>query len=144
MTDLELSKWLEPIKGPVVVLDCALASAPFLNRLSAANRIVVTATRSGAETNYARFGRFLSEAITDPQADLDKDGQVSLLEAYLTASRRVEDYYRRAQRMAERDGAALPFTCAASSAMPSSRSTASACAAKASLSSIRSIDRGST
>ncbi len=100
VTDLEFSKWLEPIKRPVVVLDCTSASAPFLNRLSGANRIIVTATRSGAETNYARFGRFLSEAIADPQADLDKDGQVSLLEAYLTASHRVEEYYRSRTQLA--------------------------------------------
>ncbi len=100
VTDLELAKWLEPMKRPVVVLDCASASAPFLNRLSGANRIVVTATRSGSETNYSRFGGFLSAAITDPQADLDKDGQVSLLEAYLTASHRVAEYYRTRSQLA--------------------------------------------
>ena len=40
--------------------------------------------------NFARFGQYLAEAIADPRADLDKDGQVSLLEAFLTASNRVE------------------------------------------------------
>ncbi|MGP0067316.1 MAG: hypothetical protein ACLQGP_27440 [Isosphaeraceae bacterium] len=100
VTDLELAKWLEPVKRPVVVLDCASASAPFLNRLSGRNRIIVTATRSGSETNYSRFGGFLSAAITDPQADLDKDGQVSLLEAYLTASHRVAEYYRTRSQLA--------------------------------------------
>ena len=58
------------------------------------NRIVVTATKSGNEMNFARFGQYLAEAIADPRADLDKDGQVSLLEAFLTASGRVEEYYR--------------------------------------------------
>ncbi len=100
VTDVELSKWLEPMKRPVVVLDCASASAPYLNRLSGANRVVVTATRSGAETNYSRFGGFLAGAIADPQADLDKDGQVSLLEAYLTASHRVAEYYRTRSQLA--------------------------------------------
>jgi hypothetical protein len=100
VTDVELSKWLEPMKRPVVLLDCASASAPFLNRLSGANRILVTATRSGAETNYSRFGGFLAGAIADPQSDLDKDGQVSLLEAYLTASHRVAEYYRTRSQLA--------------------------------------------
>src|SRR4051794_40460901 len=100
VTDLEFSAWLAPAKRPVVVLDCASASAPFLNRLSAANRIIVTATKSGHEVNYARFGQYLAEAIADPRADLDKDGQVSLLEAYLTASHRVEDYYRTRSQLA--------------------------------------------
>jgi hypothetical protein len=100
VTDVELAKWLEPLKRPVVVLDCASASAPFLNRLSGPNRIIVTATRSGSETNYSRFAGFLSAAITDPQADLDKDGQVSLLEAYLTASHKVAEYYRTRSQLA--------------------------------------------
>ncbi|HZW32216.1 MAG TPA: hypothetical protein VFF52_16005 [Isosphaeraceae bacterium] len=100
VSDLELAQWLEQAQRPVVVLDCASASAPFLNRLSGENRIVVTATKSGHETNSARFGQYLAEAIADPQADLDKDGQVSLLEAFLTASHRVEEYYKTRSQLA--------------------------------------------
>jgi hypothetical protein len=83
-----------------VVLNCASASGPFLNRLSGENRVIVTATRSGHEQNFARFGQYLAESIADPRADLDKDGQVSLLEAYLTASSRVEEYYRTHSQLA--------------------------------------------
>jgi hypothetical protein len=100
VSELELVKWLEPVKRPVVLIDGSSASAPFLNRLSAPSRIVITATRSGNEVNYARFGQFLSEAIGDPKADLDKDGQVSLLEAYLSASHRVAEYYRTRSQLA--------------------------------------------
>ena len=100
VTDLELAEWLAPIKRPVAVLDCTSASGPFLNRLSGANRVVVTATRSGHELNFARFGQYLAEAIADPRADLDKDGQVSLLEAFLTASSRVDEYYRTHSQLA--------------------------------------------
>ena len=49
--------------------------------------------KSGYEQNYARFGQFIAAAITDPLADLDKDGQTSLLEAFIMASRRVSEYY---------------------------------------------------
>lgn len=94
VTDHELADWLAPFKRPVVFIDCASASGPFINRLSGANRVIVTATKSGSEVNFARFGQYLSEAIIDDRADLDKDGQVSLLEAFLTASGRVEEYYR--------------------------------------------------
>jgi hypothetical protein len=100
LTDLELSQWLGPLTRPVVLLNCASASGPFINRLSGENRLIVTATKSGYETNYARFGNYLAEAITDPQADLNKDGQISLLEAYLTASHRVEEYYRTRSQLA--------------------------------------------
>ena len=48
---------------------------------------------SGAEQNFARFGEFLSLAIADPKADLDKDDQTSLWEAYLSAARRTAEFY---------------------------------------------------
>src|SRR5436305_8230608 len=55
VSDIQLAEWLAPIKRPVVVLDCASASGPFLNRLSGKDRVVVTATRSGDEQNFACF-----------------------------------------------------------------------------------------
>src|SRR5262249_53253088 len=94
LTEVELAEWLAPLKRPAAVINCASASGPFLNRLSGPNRVVVTATRSGHEQNLARFGQSLAESIADPRADLDKDGQISLLEAYLTASSRVAEYYK--------------------------------------------------
>ncbi len=100
VTDRELAEWLQPVKRPIAVIDCSSASAPFLNRLSAPNRVVITATRSGSETNYSRFGHYLAESIADPKADLDKDGQVSLLEAFLSASHRVEEYYKTRSQLA--------------------------------------------
>ena len=100
LTDLELSDWLAAYKRPVVIINCASASGPFLNRLSGRNRVVVTATKSGFEMNFARFGQHLAEAIADLHADLDKDGQVSLLEAFLTASSRVDEYYRTHSQLA--------------------------------------------
>ena len=62
--------------------------------------MIVTATKSGYELNYARFGDSLSSAIGDPQADLDKDGQTSLLEAFLAASAGAEDFYKQEGRLA--------------------------------------------
>jgi hypothetical protein len=100
MTDAELATWLASFKRPVVVIDCTSASGTFINRLSGHNRVVITATKSGHETNFARFGTYLSVAIADPQADLDKDEQVSLLEAFLTAGSRVDEYYRTHSQLA--------------------------------------------
>lgn len=96
----ELAEWLKPFRRPVVVINCASSSSPFLNKLSAPGRVIVTATKSGYEENYARFGQFISAAITDPTADLDKDGQTSLLEACLMASRRVVEFYEADGRLA--------------------------------------------
>ncbi len=71
-----------------------------MNVLSAPRRVIITATRSGQEQNFARFGGELAAAIGDRAADLDKDGQTSLLEAYLHASRRVDESYAAAARLA--------------------------------------------
>ncbi len=89
----ELAEWLKPFHRPVIVINCASSSGPFLNKLSAPGRVIVTATKSGYEENYARFGQFFAAALTDPLADLDKDDQVSLLEAFIMASRRVAEFY---------------------------------------------------
>jgi hypothetical protein len=100
VTDAELAAWLAPCKRPLAVVDCSSASAPFLKKLSATGRVVITATRSGSENNFARFGDHLSASIADPGADLDKDGQTSLLEAFIAASHGVEEYYKQEARLA--------------------------------------------
>jgi hypothetical protein len=96
----ELAAWLKPFQRPLAVVDTASASAPFIAKLSAPNRVVVTSTRSGSEQNFARFGQFLAEAVTDAKSDLDQDGQTSLLEAFLTAAARVAEFYKTEGRLA--------------------------------------------
>lgn len=95
----DLAEWLKPFTRPLAVIDTTSASAPFLARLSAPGRVVVSATRSGNEVNYARFGRFLAEALADPRSDLDKDGQISLLESFLSAANRTREFYRNEGRL---------------------------------------------
>jgi hypothetical protein len=89
----ELAGWLKPLRRPLVFLNTASASAPFVNALTGPDRIIVTATKTGAEQNVTRFGPALAEAIADTRADLDRDGAVSLLEAFLYAGKRVEASY---------------------------------------------------
>jgi len=96
----DLAEWLKPVRRPVAVIDATSSSAPFLKELSSPGRIIVTATKSGFEQNYTRFGQYFAEAIVDPKADLDKDGQTSLLEAFLSASHAVTQFYAAAGRLA--------------------------------------------
>lgn len=96
----ELNNWLQPLQRPLAVINCSSCSGAFLDRLSGPNRIVITATRSGAERNYARFGQFLAEAISQQSADVDHDGSITLLEAFLSASRRTQAYYDEQGRLA--------------------------------------------
>lgn len=96
----DLQKWLESFQRPVAVVNCASASGPFINRLAGPDRVIVTATKSGHEHNFARFGDHMSAAIADPAADLDKDEQTSLLEAFLAASKRTAEFYETDGRLA--------------------------------------------
>jgi len=96
----ELAQWLEPVRRPLVVVDAAPASAPLVKLLSGVDRVIITATRGGREQNATRFGGFFTDAILDPLSDLDKDGQTSLLEAFLVASKRVEASFTEAGLLA--------------------------------------------
>jgi hypothetical protein len=102
-TDVSSGELAEMIKGvsrPLAIADCTSCSAPFLAELSGRSRVIVTATRSGHEYNLTRLGEHLSGSINDPAGDLDKDGQTSLLEAFLLASNRVQEFYASESRLA--------------------------------------------
>lgn len=99
LTPNDLAAGLAPLSRPVAIVLCASGSGPFLKTLSAAGRVIVTATDGGGEVNFSRFGDFLSRAIGDASADLDKDDEVSLLEAFRTASARTDEFYAAAGRI---------------------------------------------
>lgn len=90
----ELSAWIEPLACPLVIVNCSSASAPFLPELSGPQRMVITATRSASELNYSRFGKYLAQSLEDLSVDIDHDMEVSLLEAFLAAVARTEQFYR--------------------------------------------------
>lgn len=96
----ELGEMIKNVSRPLAIADCTSCSAPFLAELSGRSRVILTATRSGHEYNLTRFGEHLSASINDPAGDLDKDGQTSLLEAFLLASNRVQEFYASESRLA--------------------------------------------
>jgi len=100
ITPADLNEWLKTSDRSIAIVNCTSSSGPFLAELSGKDRVVITATRSGHEYNFARLGDFLSSAITDPKADLDKDEQTSLLEAFLVASAKVREFYASESRLA--------------------------------------------
>lgn len=95
----EVAEWLKPFARPLAIVDTTSSSAPFLAKLAGPKRVVVTSTRSGFEQNFARFGKYFAEAMADPKSDLDKDGQVSLLEAFLSGAHRATEFYKTEGRL---------------------------------------------
>ncbi len=95
----ELTQWLAPLSKPLVFIACSSSSSPFLPQLSGPKRVIVTATKSGSENNYSRFGQQLAASLLDPATDIDHDDEVSLLEAFLAASAKTEKFYREQNRL---------------------------------------------
>jgi hypothetical protein len=95
----DLKGWLSDKSLPVTIVNCSSSSAPFLVELSGKNRTVVSATRSGAEVNYSRFGGRLAAALLDESSDLDHDREISLLEAFLKASNETDRFYKSEARL---------------------------------------------
>lgn len=94
--DLSASDWAElvkPIAGRVVFVDTSSGSFPFLHRLAAKNRIVLTATDSAAQQFETVFPEYFVKAFDDPAADLDKNGRISIWEAFSYASAGVHQYF---------------------------------------------------
>lgn len=77
----------------VTVVNMASASGDFVKPLSANGRIVITATRSGMEQNATRFAEPFIAALGNPEADADKNGRVSVLEAFEYAVKLTNSYF---------------------------------------------------
>lgn len=96
--DLDATEWrdlLRPVRARVVVVNTTGASFPFLERLSGPRRTVITATESTAQRFDTMFAEYFIAAFGDESVDLDKDGRVSVLEAFSGASRAVRHHYER-------------------------------------------------
>lgn len=97
----ELGEWFKDwIGGELVFINTASASAPFIPALKGPNRTVITATKSGAEVNITRFGKYLAKSLHSNLADANKDGQISVLEAFLLASSHTAEFYEKERRLA--------------------------------------------
>jgi hypothetical protein len=77
----------------VAFVDLTSASGDMLPALSATNRVIITATKSSFERNESVFAKYFVAAFTSEGADVDKDGRVSLLEAYRYAVTETKRYY---------------------------------------------------
>jgi hypothetical protein len=96
MTPKDFEPLLARLKSRrVVVVDTASASGPFVDALSGPGRVIVAATRNGDEKFATLFGGPFVEAFSAEAADADRDGKVSILEAFDFARRAVATSYQR-------------------------------------------------
>jgi hypothetical protein len=94
--DMSASDWaelLKPLPGRVLFVNTTGASFPFLQKLAGRGRVVLTATDSAAQRFETVFPEYFVNAFTDAAADTDKDGRVSLWEAFTFASAGVHLWF---------------------------------------------------
>ena len=87
--DLKSAEWADLLKSMparIVFVNTTGGSFPFMRRLAGPGRIVLTATDSAAQQFETVFPEFFLKAFDDPAADEDKNGRVSIWEAFSYAS----------------------------------------------------------
>jgi hypothetical protein len=101
--DLTAAEWaalVKPIAGRVVFVNAGSGSFEFLEALAGRGRIVLTAADSAAQQYETIFPEFFIEAFAADEADLDRDGRVSIWEAFETASAGVKGWFEDQGRLA--------------------------------------------
>ena len=79
----------------VVFVNTASSSGGFLAPLAGPGRTIVTATKTGGERNETRFPAFFAEAFEGNAADTDRNGRVSVAEAFEYAKNKVVAAYQK-------------------------------------------------
>ena len=101
--DLESAEWaslVEGLPGRVVLVNTSSASFPFIERIAGDRRIVITATDSVAQRFDTVFPDYFIKAFEDEQADLDKNGRISIWEAFSAAAGGVRRHYQQRGQLA--------------------------------------------
>jgi hypothetical protein len=80
--------------GNQLIVNATSASGAVTDRWKRDNRIVITATKSGAERNATRFAQYWVKALSSAEADVNKDEIVTATEAFDFASRKVTEGFK--------------------------------------------------
>ncbi|HKB14134.1 MAG TPA: hypothetical protein VKD69_25895 [Vicinamibacterales bacterium] len=78
----------------VAFINTSSSSGAFLPAVAAPGRVVITATKTGGERNETQFPEFFVAAFNDPSADRDRNGHVSLAEAFEYAKSKVTQAFQ--------------------------------------------------
>jgi hypothetical protein len=91
--DLTVEEWTKLLaRFPaqrVAFVDTTSSSGAFLPAIAAPGRVVITATKTGGERNETQFPEFFVAAYGDAAADRDRNGHVSVAEAFEYAKTKV-------------------------------------------------------
>lgn len=101
MTPADFARLLNPATAPTIAfIHTGSASGEFVTELAGPRRIIITATKSAREQNETIFPGPFVRALTTDAGDTDKDGRVSLLEAFTYAQKEVEQVFTKGNLIA--------------------------------------------
>jgi hypothetical protein len=80
----------------VALINLTSASGDMIPTVAGANRVIITAAKTAYERNESHFGEYFVQAFAKDGADTDKDGRVSLLEAFRYAALETKRFYEKA------------------------------------------------
>jgi hypothetical protein len=94
MDTLEWKHLIDGIAGRIIFVNTTSASFPFVQDLSGKNRIIISATDSVAQKYDTMFPQYFIEALNNvAAADSDKNGRLSVWEAFAYASQAVKQAF---------------------------------------------------
>ena len=101
ITDADLAEVMGSLPGRNhFLVTTASASGAILDTLEPDDRIIITATRNGNEKNATEFGDFFAEALNSEIADINKNNNISIQEAFDFAERGVTDFFESQGKLA--------------------------------------------
>ena len=91
--DLTVDEWAKLLgrlpAQRVAFVNTTSSSGAFLPAVAAPGRVVITATKTGGERNETQFPEYFVAAFNDAAADRDRNGHVSVAEAFEYAKTKV-------------------------------------------------------
>ena len=97
ITGTELFEILSQAPNSTVLINTSSSSGALLKLFKEQDNNskvhLITATKSGAERTATRFGRHLADALTQNEADINKNQSISLQEAFDYSVRQTQDFY---------------------------------------------------
>jgi hypothetical protein len=93
-TAADFATWISGFaRQTVVFVNAASGSGDFVPVLAGRGRLIVSATKTAIERNETVFAKPFIRALTTAEADADKDGRVSVYEAFDYAKKEVGRLY---------------------------------------------------
>jgi hypothetical protein len=95
-----LGMLLDKIPAQQLIVNMTSASGALIPVIQKPKRVLITATKSGTETNATIFARYFIEALRDPASDSDKNEVITALEAFRYAETKTAKFFEDLKRLA--------------------------------------------